>query len=91
MRFRTGVANSDGVFFTDLNGFQLQRRQTLSKLPIQGNFYPMPTSALLRDSSHRLTLVSSHSSGVASLKEGRSLPLFSAVSHCLSSKAGWRR
>ena len=70
MRFHTGVSNSDGVFFTDLNGFQLQRRRTLSKLPLQGNFYPMPTSALLQDNSYRLTLVTGHSAGVASLQEG---------------------
>ena len=70
MRVRSGVANSNGVFFTDLNGYQLQRRRTMSKLPTQGNYYPMPTVAMMEDESYRLSLLSDHSAGVASLRQG---------------------
>ena len=70
MRLRSTVANSDGVFFTDLNGLQLVRRKTMAKLPLQGNFYPMPTMALLQDATHRLSLLAAQPQGVASLEPG---------------------
>ena len=76
MRLHSTVANSDGVFYTDLNGLQLVRRKTVSKLPLQGNFYPMPTMALVQDANHRLSLLGAQSQGVASLKQGLYIHLF---------------
>lgn len=70
MRLHSSIANDDGVFYTDLNGLQLVRRKTVVKLPLQGNFYPMPTMALLQDSIHRLSILSAQSHGVASLEQG---------------------
>lgn len=70
MRLCTSIDNKDTVFYTDLNGFQLIRRQTYSKIPLQGNFYPMPTMAMLQDSNRRLTLLSAQPLGVAALKKG---------------------
>ena len=70
MRLHSTVSNQDGVFYTDLNGLQLTRRKTVSKLPLQGNFYPMPTMALLQNSTHRLSLLAAQPHGVASLKSG---------------------
>ena len=70
MRLRTSIANPEGVFYTDLNGLQLVRRRTVDKLPIQGNFYPMATSAVLQDGSTRLSLLSQQPLGVAALEQG---------------------
>ena len=70
MRFQTTINNTDTVFYTDVNGFQLIRRKTHNKLPLQGNFYPMPTMAMLQDKNARLSLVSAQPLGVAALKKG---------------------
>ena len=83
LRLRSTIANSDGFFYTDLNGLQLVRRRTVSKLPLQGNFYPMPTTALLQDSTHRLSLLAAQPQGMASLKTGR--PQVAIVTGCSAS------
>ena len=70
MRFRTSVDNEDTVFYSDLNGFQLIRRRTYSKLPLQANFYPMPTTAMIQDDDRRFTVLSAQPLGVAALKKG---------------------
>ncbi|KAL7988869.1 hypothetical protein Chor_007788 [Crotalus horridus] len=70
MRISSDV-ESHNKFYTDLNGYQIQPRQTMSKLPLQANFYPMTTMAYIQDSKIRLTLHSAQSLGVASLKSGQ--------------------
>ena len=70
MRFRTSVDNEGSEFYTDLNGFQLIRRRTYSKLPLQANFYPMPTTAMIQDQDKRFTVLSAQPLGVAALKKG---------------------
>ncbi|XP_024154787.1 alpha-mannosidase 2 isoform X3 [Oryzias melastigma] len=69
MRLESDVA-SGNRFHTDLNGFQMQERRTLEKLPLQANFYPMSSSSFLQDSLSRLTLLSAQSQAVASLHSG---------------------
>ncbi|XP_053266802.1 alpha-mannosidase 2 [Pleuronectes platessa] len=69
MRLVTDVANGNR-FFSDLNGFQMQQRRTLAKLPLQANFYPMTSSSFLQDSVSRLTLLSAQSQAVAALRPG---------------------
>ncbi|XP_034047853.1 alpha-mannosidase 2 [Thalassophryne amazonica] len=70
MRLVTDVANGNS-FYTDLNSFQMQQRRTLSKLPLQANFYPMSSSSFLQDASSRLSLLSAQSQAVASLQQGQ--------------------
>lgn len=76
MRLVTDVANGNR-FFTDLNGFQMLQRQTLSKIPLQANFYPMTSAAFIQDQDQnqdhpktRLTVLSAQSQAVAALKPG---------------------
>ncbi|XP_022090706.1 alpha-mannosidase 2-like [Acanthaster planci] len=70
MRLKSNVQNPDRIYYTDLNGFQLQQRKTLDKLPLQANYYPMPSMAFLESSDTRLSLLTNHPSGVASLQPG---------------------
>ncbi|XP_044301669.1 alpha-mannosidase 2 [Varanus komodoensis] len=70
MRISSDVATHNR-FYTDLNGYQIQPRQTMSKLPLQANIYPMTTVAYVQDSKIRLSLHSAQSLGVASLKSGQ--------------------
>ncbi|KAE8618087.1 hypothetical protein XENTR_v10009274 [Xenopus tropicalis] len=69
MRLSTDIQSED-IFFTDLNGFQVQPRRFFKKLPLQANFYPMPTMAYIQDEQNRLTLHTAQALGVSSLKNG---------------------
>jgi len=70
VRYKTGIDNQR-VFYSDLNGFQMSRRQTYDKIPLQGNYYPMPSLAFLQDSlGSRFSVHSKQSLGAASLKNG---------------------
>lgn len=71
LRIHTDI-DSQGTFFTDLNGFQVQPRQYLKKLPLQANFYPMPVMAYIQDFQKRLTLHTAQALGVSSLGNGES-------------------
>ncbi|WOK93523.1 alpha-mannosidase 2 [Canna indica] len=70
VRFKTDIDNKR-IFYSDLNGFQMSRRQTYDKIPLQGNYYPMPSVAFIQDpSGHRFSVHSKQSLGAASLKDG---------------------
>ncbi|XP_055352389.1 alpha-mannosidase 2-like [Paramacrobiotus metropolitanus] len=68
MHIQTNISNKDLV--TDLNGFQLIRRVAHAKLPLQANYYPMPTTAFLEDETARLTVLTGQPLGVAGLQKG---------------------
>ncbi|CAK9298030.1 unnamed protein product [Gordionus sp. m RMFG-2023] len=75
MRIDTDIRNQKRYFYTDNNGFQIQKRRFLDKLPIQANFYPMPTSSFIEDDSYngdkvRMTLLTAQPLGVGSLHLG---------------------
>ncbi|KAL6139663.1 hypothetical protein ACLB2K_057965 [Fragaria x ananassa] len=70
VRYKTDIDNKR-VFFSDLNGFQMSRRETYDKIPLQGNYYPMPSLAFMQGSNgQRFSVHSRQSLGVASLKNG---------------------
>uniref|UniRef100_A0A8C6RC18 Glycosyl hydrolase family 38 C-terminal domain-containing protein n=1 Tax=Nannospalax galili TaxID=1026970 RepID=A0A8C6RC18_NANGA len=70
LRIHTDI-DSQATFFTDLNGFQVQPRRYLKKLPLQANFYPMPVMAYIQDTQKRLTLHTAQALGVSSLSDGQ--------------------
>ncbi|XP_065187315.1 alpha-mannosidase 2-like isoform X2 [Sycon ciliatum] len=70
MRLETDVKPTDAVYYTDLNGFTMQKRKYNGKLPTQGNFYPLPAMAFLEDSRQRLSLASAQPLGSSSLQPG---------------------
>lgn len=70
MRFQTNIQN-DNTFFTDLNGLQMIRRKYLEKLPLQANYYPIPTAIYIENNLLRLTVVSAQPLGGSSLSLGQ--------------------
>lgn len=69
MRMSTGISSKD-IFYTDSNGFQFMKRQRFDKLPIQANYYPIPTGVYIEDEKLRLTLLTAQPLGGSSLKSG---------------------
>ncbi len=69
MRMDTDIASST-TFYTDLNGLQMIRRERMAAMPIQGNVYPMPSSAYIDDGYHRVTVMSAQAGGVSSQMNG---------------------
>lgn len=70
VRYKTDIDNKR-IFYSDLNGFQMSRRETYDKIPLQGNYYPMPALAFMQGpNGHRFSVHTRQSLGVASLKDG---------------------
>ncbi|CAG9854790.1 unnamed protein product [Phyllotreta striolata] len=70
MRLSSNI-NSSNEFFTDVNGFQIMKRRKLKKLPLQANYYPIPTMAYIEDQVTRLTVTTSSPLGCSSLNSGQ--------------------
>ena len=49
----------------------MTRRQKWDQLPLQAQFYPMPSMAYIEDSRARITLATKQPLGVASLQSGQ--------------------
>lgn len=69
MRLQTRIRNGD-TFYTDLNGLQIIKRQRFSKIPLQANYYPIPSAIYVEDETLRLTVVSAQPLGGSSLAQG---------------------
>jgi hypothetical protein len=69
VRFSGDIANS-GVFHTDLNGYNFDTHHYRKDMPIQSQVFPMPTLASIEDAKQRLTILSEHAQGTASLEDG---------------------
>ena len=68
VRFSSDIANK-GVFHTDLNGFNFDTHYFRKDMPLQSQVFPMPTLASIEDTKTRMTILSDHAQGTASLKE----------------------
>lgn len=69
MRMSTQI-NSHDTFYTDLNGLHFIKRHRLGKIPIQANYYPVPSGIYIEDDKLRLTLLTGQPLGGSSLKSG---------------------
>lgn len=47
------------------------KRKRLNRLPLQGNYYPIPSCAYIEDNNTRMTLLSAQPLGFGSLSEGQ--------------------
>lgn len=71
MRFSSAINNSDpSVFYTDSNGMQMQKRVTVERIGIEGNYYPITTMVYIEDNQQRLSLLVDHSQGASSWQPG---------------------
>ena len=70
MRINTDLQSED-TFFSDLNGFQMIKRKRYAKLPLQANYYPIPSMAYIQDDKSRMTLISRTPLGGSSLQSGQ--------------------
>jgi alpha-mannosidase len=71
MKIRTSIKNGkEPEFFTDQNGFHWQQRRKISHLGIEANYYPITSCAFMQDNESRLSLMTTHAQGAASLNEG---------------------
>lgn len=70
MRISTNI-NSRNVFYTDLNGLQMIKRNYFQKLPLQANYYPISASTYIEDENIRFTILSGQPLGGASLQSGQ--------------------
>lgn len=72
MRFVTDIENGGELpeFYTDQNGFQFLKRTKVPSIGIEGNYFPITSAAFIQDSSVRMTLLTTHAQGAASLEPG---------------------
>lgn len=72
MRFVTNIQNSDPpIMYTDSNGFHMQERKYVADAGIPGNYFPITTMAYIEDQQVRLSLLTNHAHGAASIATGR--------------------
>lgn len=71
MRIVSDVQNGDSPeFFSDLNGFNMQKRVKVERIGLEGNYFPITSMAYIQDENIRLSLLTDHAQGVASWQPG---------------------
>lgn len=71
MRFVTSVDNGvRSVMYSDQNGFQYHRRERIQSLGIEASYFPITSGAFIQDNELRLSLLTNHAQGAASLEPG---------------------
>ena len=76
MRFMTDIDNgAEPTFYTDQSGLNMQQREKVERIGIQGNYFPITCATYLEDNKgrparRRLTLLTDHSAGAASWQQG---------------------
>lgn len=71
MRLVSDIQNGEPPeFYTDSNGFQMQKRIKIDKINIEGNYFPITTMTYVEDDDARLTLLTDHAAGAASWQPG---------------------
>lgn len=71
MRFVSSVDNGvRSVMYSDQNGFQYHRRERIQSLGIEASYYPITSGAFIQDNELRLSLLTNHAQGAASLEPG---------------------
>lgn len=71
MRIMTDIENGEvPEFYSDLNGFQFQRRRKVPAIGVEGNYFPITSAAFIQDRRLRMTLLTTHAQGAASLEPG---------------------
>lgn len=72
MRLLTDVENGEPPqFYSDSNGFQYQFRSKVAAIGPEGNYYPITSGAFIQDAKLRVTLLTNHAAGAASLEPGQ--------------------
>ncbi|KAL1513431.1 hypothetical protein ABEB36_002843 [Hypothenemus hampei] len=71
MRIMSDVQNGETPeFYTDLNGFNMQKRIKIERVGIQGNYFPVTSMAYIQDENVRLSLLTNHGQGAAAWQPG---------------------
>lgn len=71
MRFSSGINNGKPpIFYTDTNGLQMQKRKTVERTRIEGNYYPITEVIYIEDNQQRLSLLVGHSQGASAWQPG---------------------
>ncbi|KAG5878957.1 hypothetical protein JTB14_036539 [Gonioctena quinquepunctata] len=71
MRIISDVQNGEPPeFYTDLSGFNMQKRVKVERIGLEGNYFPTTTMAYIEDNNLRLSLLTNHAQGAASWQPG---------------------
>lgn len=71
MRIVSDVQNGEPPeFYSDLNGFSMQKRIKVERIGLEGNYFPITSMAYIQDEKVRLSLLTNHAQGAASWQPG---------------------
>ncbi|KAJ8960726.1 hypothetical protein NQ318_020018 [Aromia moschata] len=71
MRIVSDLQNGEPPeFYSDLNGFDMQKRVKVERIGLEGNYFPITTMAYIQDAELRLSLLTNHAQGAASWQPG---------------------